>query len=722
MYKNPNLSPEERAKDLLSKMTLDEKIDQMVFFNRLHFLANDVKEDIELSCRCGAFGNLSVLDDPDALDQIQNYFLNKTRLGIPLLMTFESLHGLYHDKGTVFPQCAGLGGSFDPSLVYEMARVIGRENRAVGLRQVFAPNIDIPREPRWGRTQEAYGEDPYLVGEMGVQYVKGVQEEGVAATVKHFIAYGFPESGINLAPAHVGERELREVFLEPFQKCIDAGVMSVMPSYNEVDGEPVHASKKLLRKILRDEMGFEGTTISDWGAIHMLHDFQYTAKDFLTAGRMGIEAGVDIEAPEPKGYGDEFREAVKRGEIDEKLIDEAVLRILNLKFKLGLFENPYADKELKKQMNCQAAKDLSRKMDEASILLLKNDGILPLDENKIGKVAVIGNNAKDSFLGNYIGQTESCISFYDGMVNRLGEDRVLYSRGCGHLSYTDEMIADAVEKAKESDVVMLVLGDSTDTGGGVGGGAFKNTEITCGEGYDTNDLNFPPSQKKLFDEIIKLGKPTVLILYAGRPFTIKNEVEKVNGFMFSWGGGEQSGIAFANLIFGDKSPSAKLSFSLPQSIGHIPCHYNHKMSARGSFYKRPGSPEQPGRDYVSASPDAWYPFGFGLSYTKLEYSDLSATVGEDGKVYVSVSVENQGKYEINESVLLFVKMMYCPITPFIKKLRKFQKVNLKPGEKKTVNFVLADEDFTYIDENMKTVKNTGEHKILIENLECSVNI
>lgn len=722
MYKSPDLPPAERAKDLLSKMTVDEKIDQMVFFNKLRSLADAVNQDMDLPCRCGTFGNLSNLEDPDALDKIQDYFINKTKHGIPLLMTFESLHGLYNKKGTVFPQCAGLGGSFNPRLIYEMARVIGRECRAVGVRQVFAPNIDIPREPRWGRMQEAYSEDPYLVGEMGVQYVKGVQEEGVAATAKHFIAYGLPESGINLAPAHIGEREIREVLLEPFQKCIDAGVMSVMPSYNEVDGEPAHASKKLLRSILRDEMGFKGTTISDWGAIHMLHDFQYVAKDLFTAGKMGIDAGVDIEAPEPKGYGDAFREAVKNGEISEKLVDEAVQRILELKFALGLFEDPYTNKALQNEMNNQAAKELSCRMDEESILLLKNDGILPLDESKIGKVAVIGNNAKDSFLGNYIGQTESCISFYDGMVDRLGEDKVLYARGCSHITYTHEMITEAIDVARKSDVVMLVLGDSTDTGGGVGGGEFKNTEITCGEGYDTNDLNFPPSQKKLFDEIIKLGKPTLLILYAGRPFTIKSEVEKVNGFMFSWGGGEQSGVAFANLIFGDKSPSAKLSFSLPQSTGHIPCHYNHKMSARGSYYKRPGSPEQPGRDYVSASPDPWYPFGFGLSYTKLEYSDLSARVGEDGKVYVRVSVENKGNYEIDESVLCFVKMIYCPIAPFVKKLRKFKKVNLKPGDKKTVEFILSDEDFSYIDENMKTVKNSGEHKILIENLEYTIRI
>ncbi len=722
MYKNVDLSSRERAKQLLSLMTVDEKIDQMVFFDHLPTLLQRVCEGRSLPSLNGVFGNLGLLDDPDAIDKIQQYFIDKTRLGIPLIMAYESLHGLYHKNATVFPQCAGLGGSFDKDLIGRMAEIIGEECRAVGVRQVFAPNIDVPEDARWGRLQEAYSEDPYLVGEMGAAYVKGIQKKGVAATVKHYVAYGIPEGGLNLAPAHVGEREIREKFIEPFKKCVDAGVMSLMPSYNEVDGEPVHASKKLMRDILREGMGFDGTVISDWGALHMLQYFHCVANDPLTAGKMGIEAGVDIEAPYPYGYNEDFRNAVKRGEIDIKLIDEAVLRILELKFKLGLFEDPYTDRSLASKMHSDEAVRLSRELDERSILLLKNDGILPLNENKIGKIAVIGNNAKDSFLGDYIGHTEGCISFYDGMVNRLGKDRVLYARGCDPVSYTDEMIAEAVGKANQSDAVLLVLGDSTDTGGGVGGGDFINTEITCGEGYDTHDLSFPPSQKKLFDEIIKLGKPTVLILYAGRPFTVMNEVEKVNGFMFSWGGGEQSGVAFANLIFGDVSPSAKLSFSFPQSTGHLPCYYNHKMSARGSFYKHPGSIENPGRDYVLASPQSWLPFGFGLSYTKLEYTDLVADVLQNGKVKVQVNVENKGNYEINESVLLFVKMMHCPITPFAKKLRKFQKVNLKPGEKKTVEFFLQDEDFTYIDANMKTVKNTGEHKILIENLECSINL
>ena len=721
MYKDSNLSSRERAKLLLSNMTVDEKLDQMIFFDHLPTLADNVDKQKTLPSLSGVFGNLGLLDDPKAIDKIQHYFLNNTRLGIPLTMAFESLHGLYHKNATVFPQCAGLGGSFDKKLIGRMAEVIGEECRAVGVRQVFAPNIDVPEDARWGRLQEAYSEDPYLVGEMGAMYVKGVQKKGVAATLKHYVAYGIPESGLNLAPAHVGEREIREKFLEPFKKCIDAGAMSVMPAYNEVDGEPVHASKKLLRQILRDEMGFDGTVISDWGAMHMLMNFHFVAKDALTAGKMAVNAGVDIEAPYPMGYAQDFRDAVKRGEVDIKLIDEAVLRILELKFKLGLFEDPYADKSFALKMHSKESVQLARELDEKSILLLKNDGILPLDSQKIEKIAVIGNNAKGSFLGDYIGATEHCVDFYNGMVERLGNDRVLYARGCDPIASTDQMISEAINTAKQADVVMLVLGDCTDSGGGVGGGEFNNIQITCGEGYDTHDLSFPPSQKKLFDEIIKLGKPTVLVLYAGRPYTIMNEVEKVNGFMFSWGGGEQSGNAFANLIFGDKSPSAKLSYSFPQTVGHLPCYYNYKVSSKG-FYKSPGSLQNPGRDYVLSSPQPWLPFGYGLSYTKLRYFDLEAEILDNGSVKVTVGIENEGSYEIDESVLLFVKMMHCPITPFVKKLRAFEKVNLKPGETKRVEFILTDEDFSYIDVDMKTVKNTGAHKIMIEHLECVVEL
>ncbi len=719
MYKNKDLPPEVRAADLLSKMTLDEKMLQMSICGTISKAYAEFCEKGEIPPRAGTFLNP---DEEKILNELQDYCLEKTRLKIPFLPASEALHGLQDARATVFPQCAGIGGSFDREAVGEMADIIGNEARAMGIRQVYAPCVDIPRDPRWGRMQESYGEDPYLVGELGARYVKGIQRHEVAATAKHFIAYGIPEGGINLAPAHIGERELREVMIEPFKKLIDAGVMAIMPAYNEIDGEPVHASQKYMRSLLRDELGFEGAVISDYGAVEMLHNFHAVAENALEAGKLALAAGIDIEAPAPYGYGEEFKKAVQNGEIDESLIDRAVLNVLTLKFKVGLFENPYTDPERIKEMHSKKAVDLALRLDEESILLLENDGILPLDEKKIDKIAVIGNNAKDSFLGDYIDPTENCVDFYTGMVNRLGKERVLYAKGCNPVSYTQSEIDEALDTAKKADVVFLVLGDRATAGGGIAGAESQNREVTCGEGYDMHTLDFPPSQKKLFDAITAIGKPTVLILYAGRPYTLEKDVERVGAFMFSFGGGEQSGNAFANLIFGDKSPSARLSVSFPKTVGHIPCYYNYKPSARGSLYRKPGSIEAPGRDYVLSSPNAWYPFGYGLSYTKAEYSALSAQALKNGDIAVSVTVENKGNYDIAESVLLFLKALYAPITPFVKRLRKFEKVPLKAGEKKTLSFILGDEDFTYVDANYKAVKFEGRYKILIENLECDIRL
>ena len=708
MYKNSKLSPEQRAKDLLSKMTLDEKIDQMCLTFKNDEKAQNLADGENMWGYCGEHANTPK-------EATVNAFLHKTRLGIPPLYTGEGLHGI----DTKYPQIAGIGCSFNREFVYKMGRDIGMCARAKGISTVLAPVVDVPRDPRWGRLQESYGEDPYLVGEMGVQYVKGVQSHNVAATCKHLLAYGATEGGLNCAPSHVGEREVRELYLEPFKKCIDAGVMALMPSYNEIDGVPMHANQKYMRNIIRDELGFNGVTIADWAGIQFLHKMHQIAPTWTDAGKLALKAGVDIELPLPEGYDDRFKEAAKNGEVDISLIDEAVLRILTHKFRLGLFEKPFGNPEFKEKLHSEETVQLARAMDEQSILLLENDGILPLDENKVGKVAVIGNNAKDSFMGDYVVRSEHCIDFYTGMVNRLGEENVLYALGCNPIFTTDSLIEEATQQAKKADTVFLVLGDNATAFGGAGGADAMGNQLTCSEGYDAHSLNLLPGQQKLFDEIIKLNKPTILIMYAGRPHTLMDEASKVNAFMFSFGAGEQSGTAFANLIFGDKSPSAKLSFSFPRDVGTLPCYYNYKPSARGCISKH-GTAEEPGGAYVLCGPEPWYPFGYGLSYTSLEYSNLTAKVCENGEVRVKVEVENKGDYEIDESVLLFVKMMYCPVTPFVKKLRQFTKVNLKSGEKKTVEFTLTDDDFTYIDLDMKTKVNKGEHKILIDKLECSI--
>ncbi len=719
-YKNKDLPVAERVADLLSRMTLDEKVSQLTTLWDLGKWCDAIQngETVE---PCGTLFT-GWLTTAESLDTVQRYLVEKTRLGIPALPARDSIHGFLAPFGTMFPQCAGMGGSFNPELVEQMAAYTAAEARQCGVRNLYGPDIDVGNDPRWGRVQESYGEDPYLLGEMGAAVVRGFQKEGVAATAKHFIAYGVPEGGINLAPAHIGEREIRERMLEPYKKCIEAGTMAIMPSYNEIDGVPVHASKKWLRDVLRGELGFDGVLVNDYGAIEMMHTFQHTARTPLEAGKMAIEAGVDIEALGAYGYGEEFKEGIRNGEVDEALVDEAVARILTLKFNLGLFEDPYSVKTPLTAEYTQSAIDLSRRLDEESILLLENDGILPLDEKTCGTVAIIGNNAKNTFSGDYIRHTERFVDLYTGLVNRLGEDRVLCATGCNPVSYTDEMIAEAVETAKAADIVFLALGDSNhdvsfSIGGAFGGGkATTRSECTCSEGYDVSDLNMFPSQRRLFDAVAALGKPMILVMCAGRPYTVKEQVSQCNAFLFSWGGGEQMGNAFANLIFGDRSPSAKLTVSFPQSTGHIPCHYNHKPSARG-FYKNPGSPERNGQDYVLSSPDAWYSFGDGLSYTTVEYSDLTVN-GNGYDVCVSVTVENTGNYDVDEAVLLFLKAYYTRTTPFVKRLRRFEKVHLKKGERKTVQFTLNKEDFTYIDVDYSTDYSDGEHAVMVDNLTC----
>lgn len=705
----------EKAADILSKMTLDEKIAQMNLYI-IDDLYNKIVngEEPEIVGSVFALGN----DIAKKAKVLQEYAMSREHK-IPYLIGADAIRCSTDVNSTVFPQTAGLAGTFDRELIKDIAEVIGKECKILGITHNYAPDLDIAKEPRWGRIQETYGEDPYLIGEMGAVYVKGFQENGVAATVKHYLGYFAPEGGINLAPVHMGERELREIALDPFEKCLKAGALTVMPAYNEVDGEPLHASKKYLRDILRTELGFDGVIISDYGAVDMLSNFHHIANGSFEAGKLALEAGVDIESPGPFGYGKALKEAVLKGEVSEKLVDEAVMRILLLKFRLGLFDSPCPLDEKMDTLHSKDSVALELKAEEDSILLLKNDGILPLDENKIGNVAVIGPNAKSFALGDFVVANNYCVSFYNGIYKRLGADRVNYALGCNYISGSDEDLNEAIAQAKCSDLVFLVLGDNDGVSGGFAGVGETKDEVTCGEGYDRSDLCLTKSQKRLFEEIVKLNKPTVLIMYGGRPFTIGDEIDRTNACMFSFGAGEQNGIAFANLIFGDKSPSAKLCMSFPKSVGHLPCNYNYKVSARGRFYKKHGSYEKPGRDYVLSSPDALFPFGYGLSYTELEYKNLCATKTGDS-VSVSVEVKNTGKYAIDESVLVFVSAESCPVTPFIKQLKEFKKVHLEPNECKKVEFVLSTDAFTYIDLDYKKAINHGKHTVMVGKLSLDV--
>ena len=719
-YLDTSLSAEERAESLLKEMTLEEKLGQM--------FTEGNQKNIEKILETGEYpqenvGGFFVQNaTPDEINRIHE-MAKKTRLGIPPIMVFESLHGLLKKNSTIFPQSIGLGAAFNTELVAQMADVIGKEAYISGIRQTYAPDLDTIRELRWGRVEETYGEDPYLISRYGVEYVKNLQKHKVSATLKHYVAHGAPESGLNLAPVHMGEREVREVMLEPFETVIkEANPLSCMPAYSELDGIPVHASRFLLTDILRDELGFEGYTITDYGATDMLNMMHHVAKDGKEAAKLAINAGVDMEAPNRFAYNNNFIEEIKNGNVDEKLVDLATKRILTVKFKLGLFEEPLALPERVGEMHTDESISLARKIARECMVLLKNDGILPLKDGI--KAALIGPSSDFAQIGDYslAPVPEFCVSVKSALENRLGKDNVYWENGCHFAKDIDGGIQKAVAAASKSDVIIAVMGDNSSYFGGIGWGNEKtDSAVTSGEGFDVSSLELPPAQQKLFCELAETGKPIVFLLMSGRPYCIGNICEKSNAVMATFYPGEQGGNAICDILFGDECPSGKLPISFPRSTGHIPCYYNHKTSARG-FYHKPGSYEKPGRDYVFDVPDALFEFGYGLSYTDFEYSDITVDKKGDYNYEITVDVTNKGDRDAKESVLLFVKHHYCPVTPFVKRLRKFDKKEIKKGETKRFVFTLTDEDFIYIDEKMKKAKGTGTFSILIGDKEAKIEI
>jgi beta-glucosidase len=717
-YKDPARSEAERVADLLARMTVEEKCMQLRLVTKIDTLVNDeataaAKLGETLGCGLGASyctGNFN----PEHFNRVQRYLVEETRLGIPTVMMGESLHGCMFNGATVFPQAIGLGSTWNTALMSEVAATIGRETRATGIAQTYAPNLDLSRDPRWGRVEENYGEDPYLTARLGVAYVRALQSEGVAASPKHYCAHGTPEGGINLGPVHAGERELRELFLPPFAAAIqEAGAMSLMPAYSELDGIPLHASRFLMTEILRDELGFDGFTVSDFGAVQMLHSFHKVAATPLDAGKQALWAGIDMEAPSRFGFGDNLIAAVKTGDV-------AVSRILRIKIRLGLFETPYADAGRRAILHDDAAVALTRQTARESMVLLKNDGpLLPLSDT-VGRVALIGPNAAFAQLGDYTAREASdrAVTVRQGLEARLGADRFIHAHGCSIAGGSDAGIAEAVAAARTAAVAILVLGDNSNYHGGVGWGDTDTqgpVAVTCGEGFDLSDLRLPGRQQELLEAVAATGTPVVLVLMSGRPYAITWAAEHIPAILQVWYPGEQGGHAVCDLLFGDANPSGKLPISFPRSAGHIPCCYNHKVSARG-YYKRPGTPATPGRDYVFSTPSALYPFGHGLSYTTFAYGDLKAAPGivaADGTVEISVTVQNTGGRAGAEVVQLYLTDCYSRITPFVKRLRGFEKVMLEAGERRRVSFTLDARDFAFINEKMQPEVEAGTFRVAI---------
>ena len=728
-YQNPSLSVEQRVEDLISRMTLEEKFAQMRLLRPNEEKCKTVPFDLtyleENKDRCGGLYNPHSIP-PESVNAIQDWYKNNTRLGIPIAIHGESLHGVMNANATAFPQAVGLGATFHRELMTQIVTQIGKEARANGITLTYAPNIDLSRDPRWGRVEENYGEDPYLTSQLGVAYVKALQSQGVAACPKHYTAHGSPEGGINLAPVHAGEREFRETMMIPFQKAImEGGAMAVMPAYSEWDGVPVHASRHLLTELLREEFGFKGQVVSDYGAIPMLTKFHRVAENARQAGEMALYAGVDMEAPQKYGFGEALEEAVRNGEVPVQWVDLAVSRILRHKFEMGLFENPYADAVAVKENHNEAALELARQAARESVVLLKNeDHLLPLSAN-IGKVALIGPNADNPQLGGYTVReaVEHTVTLRKALEEKLGKERVLFAQGCTTAGGNDEMLEKALEAARRADVAVVVLGDNSNFYGGIGWGdaeADGKVAVTCGEGFDVHSLDLPGRQQQLLEAVYATGKPVVLVLETGRPYAICWAKEHIPAIMQAWYPGEQGGYALAELLLGEVNPSGRLPISFPRSVGHIPAFYNYKMSARG-YYKKPGTPDSPGRDYVFDTPKALFRFGEGLSYTTFAYENLVVTpeCGSKPEAKVTVDITNTGSMAGYEVVQLYITDCVCRITPFVCRLRGFEKVWLEPGETKQVTFMLNFEDFAFVNEKMQLDTEPGQFKIRVGDLETS---
>ncbi|HZU52043.1 MAG TPA: glycoside hydrolase family 3 N-terminal domain-containing protein, partial [Sphingomicrobium sp.] len=646
----------------------------------------------------------------------QHWAVEHTRLGIPILMHEESLHGYVARGATSFPQAIALASTWDPALVSRVFGVAAREARARGAILVLAPVVDIARDPRWGRIEETYGEDPYLVTQMGLAAIRGFQGDSlplapdkVFVTLKHFTGHGWPENGTNVGPAHLGERELREDFFPPFEAAVKTfPIQSLMASYNEIDGIPSHANGWLLNDVLRREWGYRGAVVSDYYGIRELVTRHHLYADVKDAAERAIKSGVDVETPDPEAYA-HLPELVREGRVGTALIDQAVRRVLALKFNAGLFENPYPDPATAQSKTATPdAIALAREAAGRAIVLLKNDkNLLPLNSTSIRRVAVLGTHAKDTPIGGYSDVPAHVVSVLDGIRDEAhGRFAVDYSEGVriteGHCWSCDnvtlaspelnrKLIAAAVETARRADVVVMVLGGN---------------EATSREAWadqhlgDRDSLELVGQQNDLARAIFALHKPTVVVLLNGRPLAANYLAQNADALLEGWYLGQETGHGVADVLFGKVNPGGKLPVSIPRSVGQLPVFYDHKPTSR--------------RGYLFDTTAPLYPFGFGLSYTSFDVSAphiLTPTIAANQRARIEVAVANTGARAGDEVVQLYIHDDAASVTRPVIELKRFARVTLQPGERRTVTFELGPDDLALWNPEMRKVVEPGTFTI-----------
>ena len=749
LYKDPLAPAAARVEDLLARMTLEEKVLQMQCVWSQKATLQDAHGEFDPDKAQAAYPNgLGMIarpsdrwgvaplhgkpddnwDGPNRtaretaifVNAAQRWALERTRLGIPLIFHEEALHGYVAREATCFPQAIGLASSFDPDLVERVFAVAAAEMRVRGAMLALAPVVDVARDPRWGRIEETYGEDPHLCGEIGKAAVRGLTgdrlplpPDKVFATLKHMTGHGQPENGTNTGPAEISERTLREVFFPPFEKIIrETQVGAAMPSYNEIDGVPSHANRWLLTTILRGEWGFKGVTVSDYAAVKELMSRHHLVPDLKEAAFRAITAGVDMETPERDAYAAELAGLVRAGRVAEAAVDSAVRRILMMKMQAGLFENPYADiATADARTAAPAAVALARTAATRTVVLLKNDkGLLPLNPAKLGRLLVLGTHARDTPIGGYSEVPRRVVSILEGLEaeGRRGGFEVAYSEGVrlteGHsweantVRFTDpttnaRLIANAVEAAKSADTILMVLGDNEQTSRE----AWSDNHMG-----DRLSLDLIGQQNDLAKAIFDLGKPTIVFMLNGRPLAVNLLAERADALIEGWYMGQETGNAAADILFGRANPGGKLPVSIARSVGQLPIFYNYKPSAR--------------RGYLDGTTTPLYPFGYGLSYTRFEISAprLSRSViGVAESVVCEVDVANVGAVAGDEVVQLYIRDEVSSVTRPVLELKHFRRITLSPGARTTLAFEIKPDDLAFYNTQMQRVVELGDFTIYV---------
>ena len=711
---------EARVSELLRKMTLEEKIGQLVQYSAGQPTGPGTgRTDYEDMIAKGQIGALFNIVTAKRTNAYQRIAVEESRLHIPLLFGLDVIHGLR----TVFPIPLGLASTWDPALVERTARVAGREASAAGIRWTFSPMVDIARDARWGRMAEGAGEDPYVGAAMARAYVRGYQgarlddPESIAACAKHFVAYGAAEGGRDYNTVELSERTLRQVYLPPFQAAVNAGVASLMSAFNSLNGLPASANPFTLKKILKEEWGFHGLVDSDWTAVAELVNHG-VARDGAIAARKAFLAGVDMDMASSL-YHDHLAKLARSGEIPQAAVDDAVRRVLRVKFALGLFEHPYADE--KRENTATLSPDniaLAREAAERSFVLLKNSAgaagvpLLPLspDTKTIALIGPLADDAGD-MLGSWAGQgrPEDVVTLYAALSQRIGTTRIRYAKGSAIIEGSDEQIAEAVQQAQQSDLVILALGE--------------NAPEMTGEAASRAHLGLPGRQQLLLEAIAATGKPVVLILFSGRPLTLPWTFEHVPTVLAAWFPGVQAGPALVGTLFGESMPSGRLVVSWPRSVGQEPLYYNALSTGRPAGDTDLSRPPPKGTEkyvsrYIDEQNSPQFPFGFGLSYTSFRYGQPQISVKEvsaralnqelrlskrqaGGSVSVSAEITNTGAREGEETVQLYVRLQGTSVAQPVRALKGFQRIRLAPGETRKVTFNLSADSFSFWNDQNK---------------------